>query len=116
MKIRRRNSKANPTALPLGFVVALGLASPAIADAIDGQWCDPKGKFLKIDGPSITTPGGTKMTGAYDRHSFTYTIPAKEPNAGKKVYMTLNSEEEMDVHVGSPVAKPVRWKRCQTIS
>jgi hypothetical protein len=104
------------TAFAVGLVALLGTVIPASADAIDGQWCSPKGKHLRIDGQSITTPGGTKMKGDYDRHSFTYVIPPKEPSAGTKVYMSLVSEEEMDLHIGSPVAKPERWKRCETIS
>lgn len=98
-----------------GVFVCL-IASPALADAIDGQWCDPKGKHMKIEGPSITTPAGTKMQGDYSRHSFTYVVPAKEPGAGAKIYMQLMGEEDLDVHTGSPVAKPVRWKRCETTS
>ena len=101
----------------LAAAILLSLTgAPALADAIDGQWCDPAGKHMKIDGPSITTPGGTAMQGNYSRHSFTYVIPAKEPGAGQTVYMQLLGEEDLDVATGSPVAKPVRWKRCETIS
>ena len=46
----------------------------------------------------------------------TYVVPAKEPGAGTKIYMQLLGEEDLDVHTGSPVAKPVRWKRCEITS
>ncbi|MCC2099103.1 MAG: hypothetical protein KDJ29_19595 [Hyphomicrobiales bacterium] len=116
MKGHRRNSRPLAMTFALGIPALLLSANPARADAIDGQWCSPQGKHLRIDGPSVTTPGGAKIQGDYDRHSFTYVAPPKEPSAGKKIYMSLVSEEEMDLHVGSPVAKPERWKRCETIS
>ena len=102
--------------LLLGALCAVASAQSARADAIDGQWCSPKGKHMKIEGPTIVTPGGTTMKGDYGRHSFTYVVPPKEPGAGTKIYMSLLGEEDLDVHTGSPVAKPVRWKRCQHIS
>ncbi|MGE3248428.1 MAG: hypothetical protein AB7F96_21965 [Beijerinckiaceae bacterium] len=105
-----------PAAAAAFAVLLACLATPARADAIDGQWCDPQGKHMKIDGPTIKTPGGTVMQGDYSRHSFTYTVPEKEAGAGTKIYMSLMGEEELDVHTGSPVAKPVRWKRCEQTS
>lgn len=112
-----------PSELKLSFLGALmsgaallAFVGPARADAIDGQWCDPAGKHMKIEGPKITTPAGKMMDGSYSRHSFTYVIPANEPQAGQTVYMQLRGEEDLDVATGSPVAKPVRWKRCETTS
>lgn len=99
-----------------GAAVLVLVGGPALADAIDGQWCDPAGKNMKIDGSTIVTPGGAKIQGNYSRHSFTYVVPAKEPGAGQTIYMQLLGEEDLDVSSGSPVAKPVRWKRCETIS
>ena len=112
----RNTGKMLPGVLLASITLFLAGLAPAHADAIDGQWCSPKGKHLKIDGATIVTPGGTKMQGQYDRHSFTYVVPPKEPGAGTKIYMSLLGEEELDVHSGSPVTKPERWKRCQTIS
>ena len=80
---RGKSFRAAPILAACLFIAGL---TPASADAIDGQWCSPAGKNMKIDGPSITTPGGTKMQGDYDRHSFAYVIPPKEPGAGTKVY------------------------------
>ncbi len=71
---------------------------------------------MKIEGPKVTTPGGKVMEGNYTRHSFSYVIPANEPQAGQTVYMQLMGEEDLDATTGSPVAKPVRWKRCETTS
>jgi len=47
----------------------------ALADAIDGDWCHGDGRRLSINGPDITTPGGTHLKGDYDRHHFSYVVP-----------------------------------------
>lgn len=102
--------------------VTLALAAmttPALADAIDGQWCDSNGHSMKIDGPQIVTPGGTAMTGNYDRHGFEYTVPANEPGAGNLVVMMLLGDDDLDVMTGPPGGErpePVRWRRCQVVS
>lgn len=116
MKGRRKVTYPLAAACSLSLMALLAMSNPASADAIDGQWCSPKGKHLNIAGSSITTPGGAKIQGEYNRHSFSYVVPPKEPSAGKKIYMMLISEEEMDLRTGSPVAKAERWKRCETIS
>ncbi|MEK9660277.1 MAG: hypothetical protein VW644_00815 [Alphaproteobacteria bacterium] len=103
-------------------VVTLTLAAaatPAVADQIDGQWCDGKGKSLQIDGPNIVTPGGTAMTGKYDRHGFEYTVPANEPGAGGLVVMIQLSDNDVDVMVGPASGErptPVRWHCCDVVS
>ena len=84
--------------------------SPAWADAIDGEWCNADGKRLAIAGPAIVTPGGTKMTGNYDRHGFDFVIPAGEPGAGQKMVMVLLGEELMQSRTGGGPAQS--WKRC----
>ena len=69
--------------LIMAGAIALGAtATPAFADAIDGEWCSEDGRHLSIQSPAIVTPGGTKMQGAYTRHSFNYTMPADEPDPG----------------------------------
>lgn len=101
---------------------ALALAAttiPAMADRIDGQWCDGKGKSVQIDGPKIVTPGGTAMRGKYDRHGFEYTVPANEPGAGNLVVMIQHSDNDVDVMSGPPgEARPAaeRWHRCDVVS
>lgn len=96
------------TVLALAFAC---LASPALADRIDGSWCDPKGAAsLTIDGPKITTPGGHHTTGDYSRHFFAYTVPKDETGAGEKVEMRLLSEDEVEVLMGETFST---WRRCQ---
>jgi hypothetical protein len=91
-------------------VIGLTLtAAPAVADAIDGDWCSGDGRRLSIAGPVIVTPGGTRKQGAYTRHSFDYTVPAGEPDAGQEVSMRLLSEIAVQIHVG-PVNQT--WHRC----
>lgn len=92
------------------------LPAPALADAIDGDWCSPGGKHIKIDGPKLVTPAGAKIEGNYTRHAFSWVAPASEPDGGKTIYMVLLNDENAEVRIGSPVAKPERWKRCQHIS
>ena len=81
--------------------LALGVAAMAVtgfsagvarADAIDGNWCSAEGKRMSIEGPAITTPAGTQWHGNYNRHYFTYEVPASDPGAGQTVYMALLNE------------------------
>jgi hypothetical protein len=99
------------------FVAAaiVGLLAPgvALADAIDGDWCSPDNKLrLSIAGPDITTPGGHRIKGDYDRHAFSYVVPATEPGAGKKAEMVLMGEYAMRFKAGPVVAADQVWKRC----
>ncbi len=99
----------------LGILAALATWPGAIrADAIDGNWCNTKGKHLSISGPRIVTPGGTRMEGAYDRHGFAYTVPAGEKGAGANVTMHLLDEETMQFKEGD-VPREI-WERCRPIS
>jgi hypothetical protein len=54
------------------MAAAGSLLAPALAqaDAIDGHWCAADGRVMTIEGASILTPGGAKMTGDYSRHAF----------------------------------------------
>lgn len=86
-------------------------ATPALADAIDGEWCSDDGRHLSIAGPAIVTPGGTRMQGAYTRHSFLYTAPQSEPDGGQEVSMRLLSETVVQIRFGPE--RPVQtWHRC----
>ncbi len=94
------------------FVAAgLGLvAGSAWADSIDGAWCRT-GARVVISGPSIVTPGGAKMSGMYDRHGFSYVVPAGEPGAGGMMEMRLLGEYDMQSRIGA--SGPVEdWRRC----
>ena len=95
-------------------IAALGLialCTPALADAIDGNWCHNDGRRFIIRGPDIVTPGGTQMQGNYSRHWFTYTAPAPEPGAGQLVQLTLLNENTVNSKVGEAGA-PETWVRC----
>jgi hypothetical protein len=87
-------------------------ATPAAADAIDGDWCRADGKRMSIRGPAIVTPGGTQTSGDYSRHFFSYIIPTGEAGAGSTVSITLLSEYLAHAREGN--AAPVQeWRRCQ---
>jgi hypothetical protein len=92
----------------------LACASPAWADAIDGDWCDDMGDHVLIVGPQISTPTGKVVQGQYRRHAFAYRVPAGEPDAGKSVYMQLQNEDNMTSYViESDTPGPAHsWTRC----
>jgi hypothetical protein len=91
----------------LGFA-----AAPALADAIDGDWCSaPDVKHMSIAGPNITTPDGTRTTGNYSRHAFSYVVPQGDTGAGSVVLMRLLNEEQVQVTVGN--GTPEIWRRCE---
>ena len=104
----------------LAVLIALAaMTETAHADAIDGNWCFRDGRHFSIQGPRIVTPKGTAMTGDYDRHSFVYVIPAREPNAGQKVEMVLLGDDDLSLTTGpaggdrSPAEL---WHRCNVTS
>lgn len=103
------------------FGAALGVVvlsvDPVRADAIDGDWCFGA-QHLNIRGPSIRTPGGTQMSGTYDRHNFFYLAPPGEADAGSEVSMRLNSDEMMTLvrKLGSTSGQAETWRRCKPVS
>lgn len=106
---------ATSTLLFVIAVTALMLpAAPALADRIDGNWCFRDGRSMSIDGPAIVTPGGTRMTGDYDRHGFRYVVPAGEADGGAEVDMVQFDDNTIQVTT-TPVGGPARtetWNRC----
>ena len=94
------------------FVLA---AFPARADAIDGDWCNAT-RHLTIKGPDIVTPGGARLKGDYDRHAFTYVVPAKESGAGQTINMILVDDDTVYLRAGEkPGFGPGEaevWRRC----
>ncbi len=90
----------------------LGWVQPALADAIDGDWCRADGKRMTIRGPAIVTPGGQQTSGDYTRHFFSYVIPAGEAGAGATVSIQLLSEYLAHARQG-PDAPVQEWRRCQ---
>ena len=91
------------------LLVALS-AGTARADAIDGDWCHADGKRLTINGPDITTPAGAKLKGDYDRHHFSYVVPAGEPGGGATVSMQLLNE--LNMRLTPPAGEEQQWRRC----
>jgi hypothetical protein len=87
----------------------------ARADAIDGEWCLGASHFA-IDGPSILTPGGNRITGNYSRHGFHYVVPANEPGAGGEIDMVLLNEETVRLTRKGQASPPEIWKRCKPTS
>ncbi len=98
----------------IGLWLAIGGA--ALADVIDGNWCQADGRHMSIDGPTIVTPAGHQTTGIYARHSFEYQVPAPEPAAGTTVYMRLINETTVNLWVGTPSGDPEVWRRCEPIA
>ncbi len=91
----------------------LAHAAPALADAIDGDWCRADGKHMSIRGPAIVTPGGKETQGNYTRHFFSYVIPPGEAGAGNTVSITLLSEYLAHAREGGADAPIQEWRRCQ---
>ena len=50
------------------------------------------------------------LKGDYDRHHFSYVVPASEPGAGGTVAMVLLSEILM--HLKPPTGEEQTWRRC----
>lgn len=95
--------------------LAIGFASPALADQIDGDWCATvEVAHFTIAGSSITTPAGTQTSGDYTRHAFSYVVPAGDPGAGERIDMRQLNEQEIMVSVAG--SEPVLWRRCEVIS
>jgi len=87
-------------------------ATPAFADAIDGDWCQSDGRHFSIRGPDIVTPSGARMQGDYARHFFSYKPPAPERGAGGTIAMRLVNENTVHVSYGEAAAEAEVWQRC----
>jgi len=97
----------------LTIAVSWVVLSPEVqADQIDGNWCRGL-RHLYIDGPNIMTPGGTRMTGEYDRHGFRYIVPSGETGAGDTVVMWQVHDGLMQMTVSSKPNQVEDWTRCQ---
>jgi hypothetical protein len=99
--------------------VFLLFTTPAMADAIDGDWCLAE-KHIAITGSKITLPTGTIIEGQYRRHEFLYQVPAGDADAGALIYLQLQGEDNMSLYHlkdGKPVDGQ-SWLRCspKTIS
>lgn len=95
--------------------VLLALSTPAFADAIDGTWCSADSRQMAIDGPTIDTPGGNRITGNYDRHGFSYVVPDNEPQPGSTITMDLVDDDTIHLRRGTitDAGNVEVWKRCE---
>ena len=93
-------------------------ASPALADRIDGDWCNAAGSHVRIEGPQIELPSGLALKADYDRHAFQYISPAGEPDAGTLIRMMVQSDEEMLLFKGDQASfsEAEQWRRCEAVS
>jgi hypothetical protein len=92
--------------------VLLGLSGQALADQLDGDWCFPSdGRNLTIQGNNIVTPSGTKTTGDYRRHTFSYVVPDSDPGAGAEVY--IRQLNDLTMVLRQPDGREETWKRCE---
>ncbi|MGH6921376.1 MAG: hypothetical protein ACREJ0_27185 [Geminicoccaceae bacterium] len=92
-------------------MVLAGLSDPALADQLDGDWCFPgDGRNLNIQGDDIITPSGTKTTGDYRRHTFSYVVPDGDPGAGGEIFMSQLNDLTMVLR--QPDGTEETWKRC----
>lgn len=98
--------------LILTAAVLLALPTAALADAIDGDWCSADGQHMTIHGDDITTPGGARIKGNYDRHAFDYVVPAGEAGSGETVNIVLRSEVLAVSRQGAASAPVKEWRRC----
>lgn len=83
-------------ALPI--LLLLVVAGPALAEEC---WEDVT---------PTACPRGASITGEYDRHHFTYVVPAGEPGAGATINMVLLSELQMQLK--PPAGNDQLWRRC----
>lgn len=100
-------------AIGIAIVVA---ASPALADAIDGDWCNGSAT-MHVEFPStIRIPSGRDVTGTCGRHACQFTTPAGETNGGTDVLMKLVNEQTMELWRFPTTPTPETWTRCQPVS
>jgi hypothetical protein len=110
----RRTKEIAGAALIAALALHLG-TRPALADAIDGEWCLGASHFA-IQGPSILTPGGNRIEGNYTRHAFAYVVPASEAGAGSQIDMLLLNEETIQLTRKGQASPPEIWRRCKPTS
>ena len=100
------------TTILLGLLALPFVTTLALADAIDGDWCNIAGRRMTIHGSEIVTPGGKQIRGDYSRHFFSYIIPEGEAGAGATTSITLLGEHLAHARVGNDPTI-VEWRRCQ---
>ncbi|MCU0819042.1 MAG: hypothetical protein MUF11_06980 [Beijerinckiaceae bacterium] len=93
-------------------LLALTLASPALADSIDGKWCSEDGRRITIEGSlGLWGTAGLKISGDYLRYTYLFAMPSGEPEAGQKVEMRFRRmDQTIAVKIGEGEAKI--WRKC----
>lgn len=104
-------------AFAFGISLAVGLANPVKADAIDGDWCFDDGRLMSIARTHVVTPGGNRIRGLYDRHAYAYTVPEGEEGAGATIYMVLANPDTIHLWMDEASAQERKppaeiWRRC----
>jgi hypothetical protein len=96
------------------LVAAITAPSVAMADSIDGDWCDSQNAHVQIKGSQVTTTAGAVLQGQYRRHEFSFQVPAGEADAGKRIYMMLRGEDDMTSYIieNDTPGAPHHWTRC----
>lgn len=111
----RKRTRSLILTTPVAVLASL-FAAPALADAIDGDWCNAGSSFT-IDGDNIVTPARNKVQGRYTRYSFAYVVPAGEPGAGSEVTMVMiRGMETVHLTRAGQSGTPEAWRRCKPIS
>ena len=90
-------------------------APAALADAIDGDWCNGASHFF-IEGSTIVTPARNKIEGTYGRYRYSYVVPANEPGAGNEISMVFIRPETVHLTRPGQTGGPEVWRRCKPIS
>ncbi|MCZ8269348.1 MAG: hypothetical protein O9306_02185 [Beijerinckiaceae bacterium] len=93
-------------------LAALLLATPAVADSIDGKWCSEDGRRIIIEGSlGLWGTGGLKIAGEYLRYTYLFAMPAGEPEAGQRVEMRFRRmDQSIAVKIGEGEARI--WRKC----
>ena len=94
--------------------ILFSCSGPALADRLDGDWCNFDDGKLTIEGSVILTPWGNQVEGTYGRHRFEYTAPAKDWHGGKTIVIQQYGDDLMELSVDG--GQPKQWRPCQVVS
>lgn len=96
----------------LAAVIMLLGTRPSSADSIDGKWCSEDGRRIDIAGSMGIWGRGLSISGEYLRYTYSFAMPAGEPDAGERVEMRFRrSDQNILVRIGNGEAKV--WRKCQ---
>ena len=96
------------------FVLVFLWPSGALADSLDGDWCNAIDGKLTIDGSQIITPAGNRIKGNYGQHRFEYKAPSGGWHGGKSIIIQQFSEQLMELRVDDEQGR--QWRPCQIVS